>query len=314
MTRAASENKVVGIGIACLDQLILWSDTNVAVRGGRIVDCDMQGGGMAATALVAVTRLGGRAELWGAVGTDWIGDMIVRGLEEEQVDTRHVERMQGRRGPLAVVCVDQPTGERYFPYWSGHLKPEEAIGSLESLSSAGCLLVDGTLCPTALPAAQEARRLGVPVVGDVERIDRDVRALMQHMDYAIASEDCAAELGTGDDYRKACEVIQAMGPHHVVLTLGNEGLAYLSGDRFGEMKAFPVDVVDTTGAGDVFHGAFCYGLVHGFALEKNLTFASAAAAMKFRYLGGRAGIPGRNEVEQFLKDRQARSVLREDCR
>jgi len=314
MTRADSEKKVVGIGIACLDQLILWSDTKAPVDGGRIVDCDMQGGGMAATALVAVTRLGGRAELWGAVGTDWTGDMIVQGLADEQVDTRHVKRMQGRRGPLAVVCVDQPTGDRYFSYWSGYLKPEEAIGSLESLSSAGCLLVDGTLCPTALPAAQEARRLGVPVVGDVGKINRDVRVLMQHMDYAIASESCAAALGTGDDYRKACEAIRAMGPQHVVLTLGDEGLVYLSGDGFGEMKAFAVDVVDTTGAGDVFHGAFCYGLVHGFALEKNLAFASATAAMKCRKLGGRAGIPSRDEVEQFLKDRQARSALREDCR
>jgi len=305
MTCADSEKKVVGIGIACLDQLILWDDTNAPVATGRIADCDMQGGGMAATALAAVTRLGGRAELWGAVGTDWIADLILQGLREEHVDTRHVKRMEGRRGPLAVVCIDQPTGERYFPYWSGHLEPDEAIGSPGSLCSAGCLLVDGTLCSTALPAAQEARRLGVPVVGDIEKINRNTRALMRHMDYAIASEDCAAKLGTGDDYRKACEAIRAMGPRHVVLTLGDKGLVYLSGDRFGAMGAFPVDVVDTTGAGDVFHGAFCYGLVHGFALEKNLTFASAAAAMKCRRLGGRAGIPGRDEVEQFLRDRQA---------
>jgi sulfofructose kinase len=80
-------------------------------------------------------------------------------------------------------------------------------------------------------------------------------------------------------------------------------LAYLDGDRFGRMEAFPVNVVDTTGAGDVFHGAFCYGLVAGLPLETDLALASAAAAMKCRHIGGRAGIPGRAEVVAFLAAR-----------
>ena len=107
----------------------------------------------------------------------------------------------------------------------------------------------------------------------------------------------------GDDYRAACQAVRAMGPQHVVVTLGERGLVYLDDEDLAEMPAFEVEVVDTTGAGDVFHGAFCYGLVQGFPLVRNLQFASAVAAIKCGQLGGRAGIPGRDEAIRFLIER-----------
>jgi len=94
-----------------------------------------------------------------------------------------------------------------------------------------------------------------------------------------------------------------MGPAQVVITLGGRGLVFLDGERFGRMAALDIEAVDTTGAGDVFHGAFCYGLTQGFAMDENLAFASATAALKCRRLGGRAGIPCREDVVRFLKDR-----------
>lgn len=302
--------KVVGIGTICLDELLLWRDAKAPVAGNRIVARDVQGGGMIATALVAVARLGGAAECWGAVGTDWMADMIVEGLERERVDTSQIRRIDGAVGPLAVVCIDGPTGERDFPYWTGMPEPGGPVGALDRLSDAGCLLVDGKLIETALPAAKEARRLGVPVVGDIEAMNDNTRALMEHIDYAIASEDCARGLGAGDDLRSACGMIRAMGPRCVVITLGARGLACLDADDFREMPAFEVDVVDTTGAGDVFHGAFCYGLVAGLELNDNLRLASAAAAMKCRRLGGRAGIPTREEVDRFLEEHEVRGNTR----
>ena len=309
MTRPAAgkprekAKKVVGVGLATLDQLILWEDMQQPVAGNRIVDQDVQGGGMVGTAVVAVARLGAEAELWGAVGTDWAGDLILRGLTEEHVDVSQVTRAEGERGPLVIVCVDRPTGQRHFLYYHQVPEPDEPVGSLDRLRTAGCLLIDGTRHNSALRAVREANRLGVPVVGDVGAVDDAARELLAHMDYAIASEMCARRLGAGDDLRKACEMIRATGPPHVIITLGEAGLVWLDRDRFGRMGAFEVDVVDTTGAGDVFHGAFCYGLVKGFPLERNLAFASATAAMKCRKLGGRAGIPRRDEVEQFLAER-----------
>jgi sulfofructose kinase len=307
MARAAERKKVVGVGLAVLDHLLLWRSAQEPVAGNRIVQVDTQGGGMIGTALVAVTRLGGAAELWTAVGTDWAGDMILQGLRRENVETSQVRRVEGRRGPTVVVCVDQPTGERHFLHFTGAVGWAGTLGSPARLKDAGCVLVDHSQPEAELHAAREARRLGIPVVGDLGRIDEDAADILGHMDCAIVSEACARALTDGDDLRGACERIRSMGPPRVVVTLGERGLVCLDGDDFGEMPAFAVDVVDTTGAGDVFHGAFCWGLIEGLDMQANLRFASAAAAIKCTRLGGRAGIPTRDDVLRFLKERNGRS-------
>jgi len=303
MARAAERRKVVGVGLAVLDHLLLWEDAAKPVAGNRIVQVDTQGGGMVGTALVAVTRLGGAAELWTAVGTDWTGDMILEGLRREGVDTGQVRRVEGRRGPMVAVCVDQPTGERHFLHFTGVVGSSGPLGSPDRLRDAGCVLVDHSQPEAELHAAREARRLGVPVVGDLGRIDEGAAEILGHMDCAIVSEACARAVTDADDLRGACEHIRSIGPPRVVVTLGERGLVYLDGDQFGEMPAFTVDVADTTGAGDVLHGAFCWGLIEGLEMQANLRFASAAAAIKCTRLGGRAGIPSRDDVLRFLKER-----------
>jgi sugar/nucleoside kinase (ribokinase family) len=202
-----------------------------------------------------------------------------------------------------VVCVDRPTGQRHFLYGAGFPGPGGPIGSLDSLKAAGCLLVDGTHHASAVRAAREAQRLGAPVVADLGGIGENTAALLAHVTYAIISDGCARQLAGVGDYLAACRAVRAMGPQHVVVTRGERGLVYLDDGDLADMPAFEVEVVDTTGAGDVFHGAFAYGLVQGLALVRNLQFASAAAAMKCRQLGGRAGIPGRDEVVGFLVER-----------
>jgi len=302
MARRALPKKVIGLGMACLDQILLWQNARVAVRKNRLVVCDWQGGGPAGTALVTVARLGGRAELWAAVGTDWIGDLILDGLAAEKVDTSQVERIKGARGPHMIVCVDQPTGERHFFHATGRTDVKRPIGDLRRLRDAGCLLIDGTRPRSDLRAAREARRLSVPVVADLGWWNEATPAILRHVDYAILSESCARSLGTGADWRAACRKVREMGPACVVVTLGAKGLVYLEDGRFRRLPGFRVAAVDTTGAGDVFHGAFCWGLVEGTRLAENLLFASAAAAMKCRHVGGRAGIPRRREVIRFLKE------------
>jgi sugar/nucleoside kinase (ribokinase family) len=303
-THGNDRKKVIGLGMACLDQLLVWEDAGLPVRDNRLVVCDWQGGGPAGTALVAVTRLGGEAEMWAAVGNDWIGDLILGGLAEEGVDTSQVRRIKGTRGPHMIVCVDQRTGERHFFHATGRTQTKRPVGDLGRLRGAGCLLVDGTRPPSDLRAAREARRLGVPVVADVGWWNEATPDILRHVDYAILSEPCARGLGTGTDWRAACRKIRALGPPCVVITLGAKGLVCLEGEAFRRLPAFRVNVVDTTGAGDVFHGAFCWGLVQGMPLAANLAFASAAAAMKCRHVGGRAGIPRRREVVRFLRDQK----------
>ncbi len=300
MAGGGSERRIIGVGLAILDQLVLWDDVRRAVADNKVVAYDVQGGGMVATAMVAVARLGGRAEFWGWVGGDWAGDLIVRGLDQENVDTRHVCRLADRQGPLMLVSIDRATGERHFQLVRTFDEPAEPLGDLADLAGAGCLLVDDVRPGSAIRAAGEARRLGLPVVGDFGRGGLANPALLKCIDYAIVS---ALHLGLSDgaDLRRTCEAILAAGPRCAVVTRGHDGLVACDGRRFLERPAFPVSVVDTTGAGDAFHGAFCLGLVRGFELERNLAFASAVAALKCRKLGGRAGIPTMPETIQFLR-------------
>jgi sulfofructose kinase len=304
---AAEAKKVVGVGLACLDQLIRWQDASLPVHGNRVLDYSVQGGGLVGTALTAVARLGGRAEWWGAVGDDWMGRMVLESLSTEGIDVTHAHTIEGGRGPMVLVCVDGASGERHFLYSVGRLDPQTRVDPPEGLRGAGCLLIDGTLRESAARAADEAHRLGIPVVCDSQwGTGEGLRELLSRVDHAILGEGRALRQEVGEDYERACRIIREMGPQHVVITLGARGLASMDGDRFRRMPAFPVEVVDTTGAGDVFHGAFCQGLVLGLDIEQDLAFASAAASLKCRRLGGRAGIPAYDEVLAFLAERGIR--------
>lgn len=300
---ATRGKKVIGVGLGCLDQLLIWRDAAAPVAGNKVVDFDFQGGGMAATAMVAVARLGGSAEFWGVVGDDAAGRMIVAGLQAEGVDISQVRAAAGASGPVVVVCIDQQTGERYFVGSREVPDPPQPLGDLSRIESAGCLLVDGFRYQSVLRAAQHAHKRGVPVVGDIGWITDKTRVLFQSMDYAIASAGTTKNLGLGEDHAAACRAIAQMGPKYAVITAGARGLFAWDGQRLIEKPAFSVPVVDTTGAGDTFHGAFCYGVISGMQFEENLTFSSAVAAMKCRKLGGRAGIPGLNQVQEFLRER-----------
>jgi sulfofructose kinase len=229
---------------------------------------------------------------------------VLDSLTAEGIDASHAHTIEGGRGPMVLVCVDGATGERHFLHAVGRLDPGTSVGSLEGLRDAGCVLVDGTLRESTTRWADEARRLGVPVVADSQwGTGEGLRDLLAHVDHAILGEGRALRQEVGEDYRRACQIVREMGPHHVVITLGARGLVSMEGEQFREMAAFPVEVVDTTGAGDVFHGAFCYGLVLGLSTEENLRFASATASLKCRRLGGRAGIPAFDEVVAFLRER-----------
>jgi sugar/nucleoside kinase (ribokinase family) len=152
--------------------------------------------------------------------------------------------------------------------------------------------------------AHRVQKLGIPVVADMgSGVREGQRDLMAAVDHAVFDERSIRRLAPDGGPRKACEAAQRMGPQHVAITRGERGVVSLNGDTYRELDAFQVDVVDTTGAGDVFHGAFCYGLLAGYEVETNLLFSSAVAAIKCTRLGGRAGIPRMPEVRRFLKER-----------
>lgn len=294
--------KVIGIGLGCIDQLVLWKDIKAPVAGNKAVQVDLQGGGMTATALVAASRLGVKAEFWGAVGDDLSGRFIIEELKREGVDTSQVVKVKNGRGPSYLICIDSKTGERYFMGGNPLNEPCKTIGNLSRLKQAGCLLIDSSRIRNAAKAVRMARKLNIPVVFDTGYFKGENEKLLPFTDYLIAPEFCSARLGAGNDFRKACRILKERGIGTVIITLGKRGLIAYDGISYIRLKAFKVPIVDTTGAGDVFHGAFCCGIIRKFSLRDNLIFASAVAALKCRKLGGRAGIPSIPEVEKFLNE------------
>jgi sulfofructose kinase len=292
---------VVGLGAATVDYLGLVShlpepDTKLPMR-----EFSRQGGGLAATALVAVARLGGTARYLGKLGEDDFSREILAGLAAEGVATDAVVIRPDVRGRFAFILVEEGSGRRTILH-SGHgpacLAPEEI--NREAVLSGRALLVDTTDPESARTAAAWARAAGRPVLLDGDRYHPEARDLPARVDYAIVSLGYATACTGDPDPAAACERLAAEVPGVAVVTAGAQGAFARLPDGLFHQPVFPVPVRDTTGAGDVFHGAFLWALLQDWDLRRSLTFAAAVAALKCRSLGGRAGIPTLPEALAFL--------------
>jgi len=260
-----------------------------------------QGGGLTATALAAVGKLGGRAAMLGNVGDDSSGQKIIAALEDVAVDTTHLRVIPNTRSRFAFCIIHEATGQRSIFFDTGTAGtpgPEEIDPDL--VARAGVVLIDGTSEEGGARCAEIAREQGKPVVLDAERSSAGSEALLRLATHPIVPREYAASFAASGSPLEGCRAIQRMGPHTVVATLGDQGCVAVEGDGVLRAPAFDVPVVDTTGAGDVFHGAFAYGLALGKPLADNLVFASAAAAISCRALGGRAGLATMGEVEALI--------------
>ncbi|HVO76895.1 MAG TPA: PfkB family carbohydrate kinase, partial [Candidatus Bathyarchaeia archaeon] len=162
------------------------------------------------------------------------------------------------------------------------------------------LFIDDLEPEAALTAARAARSKGIPVLIDAGSLRAGVRELLPHCDHIIASELFAEQVSAGGGLTRSLEIIRSFGPETAVVTLGEKGCAFLSETGLVEVAGFSVTAVDTTGAGDVFHGAYLYAVLQGWDTMRACTFANAVAALKCRRLGGRAGIPTLREAMEFV--------------
>lgn len=293
---------VTALGGCCWDYLGIIPrypalDEKVAMR-----ELSMQGGGQAGTAIVTVARLGGRAAIFSRIGDDEFGRRIRKSFEDEGVDTSWLIEVPGATSQFAFCAIDETSGRRtifYIHGTKGKFMPEEIDRA--ALLNCRCLLVDGHHNVAAAAAVRWAREEGVPVVLDLERPQDEDEILVSHATHPIVPEDFALRFTGESDLEAAGWSMLARGPQVVVITSGPQGCTAFTHEGVIHQPALPVEpIVDTTGAGDVFHGAFAYGIALGYDLRENLRFASAVAALKCRALGGRAGIPTMNEVQQFL--------------
>ena len=293
--------RIICVGHAAIDRIYRIDKFPERPTKIRAIEHIEAGGGMAANAAAAIARLGGAVELWSRVGEDDNGVKIRRTLTQVGVDTRYVQAFEDNRSSTSVILVDD-AGERLIV---GSRDVDMPSGThwlpMERVTEAGAVLADVRWLEGARATFEAARLNGVPTVLDADLGGRDALVdLLKLTDYAIFSahalEDFAAEEAVEDRLRR----VAALGPRHAGVTLGADGYVWIEHGAVVRHPAFPVDVVDTTGAGDAFHGAFAQGLVEGRQVKDIVRRASAAAALKCTRLGARAGLPSVDELATFL--------------
>lgn len=260
------------------------------------------GGGMAATAAVAAARLGGRVAFWGRIGGDPAGQAIRAELEDEGVDTTGLLTCPGAVTSTSAVVVDA-RGERMIVTHLGEsLRDDPGFLPLHQLAQAGAVMVDPRWPEGALALLQAARARAVPSVVDVEMLAGPaLPALLALAGHAVFSRPGLAEFAPGLPEPEALAVARAAGAATPGVTQGAHGYLWL--DETGapqRQPAFPVAAIDTTGAGDAFHGAYALGVAHGRTPAECARQGAAAAALKCTRRGTRAGLPNRAALQAFL--------------
>ena len=300
---------VVGLGLNAMDYITVLGQFPEPQTKVPIQEVRLEPGGQVATALATCCRLGLSASYIGSVGTDHLGTMQMESLHREGIDTSLVRVVEGATTQMAFALVEEGIGERTI-LWHRDSKlifPTSAL-TRNMVTSGAILHLDGRDSAAALQAAQWAREASIPIVIDIDQLyDHTTHELLALVDYMIVAEAFARDFSGRDDEEFAVKELASRFPRALVgITLGGRGSIFLEGDQILRSTAFEVPVRDTTGAGDVFHGAFIYGVLKDWSLKETVRFANATAAMKCRELGARAGIPRLTEVETFMKTARKR--------
>jgi sulfofructose kinase len=304
-----SDFDVVGVGLNATDTLILVQRFPSYAGKAPFQQEVVSPGGQVASAMVACSRLGLRTKYIGTIGDDERGRIQWESLQNTGVNLDHVQRRQGCPNQSAYIIVDRSTGERTV-LWSrpdcltiqpGEIAPEQ-------ITCARLLHIDGHDTPAVAHAAAIAHRHGIPVTADVDTIYHGFDRVLPHIDYLVAnSEFPSSWTGRSDPFRALETLQEEYGMKVAAMTLGAHGSLARAQRQFFYAPAYVVDCVDTTGAGDVFHGAFCYAVLQGMPMLEALEFSNAMAALNCTALGARGGIQGIREIRSLMARAERRS-------
>jgi len=312
-----AEFDAVGFGLNAVDHLCVVSEFPTRDTKPRVDGFARAPGGQAASAMVLLSRLGLRTKYVGKVGGDEIGAFSLESIRSEGVDVSDVVRVPGVTNQIAMVIVDRANAERTI-LW--HRPPEIATVPTEitpeKVASGRVLLIDGHDAPAAARAAAIAKERGILVVLDAESIKEGTEEVVRNTDVVIASRAFPRSFTGASHLDAAIDAIRDLGPRVVGVTLGKLGAVVMvaDGSVWGS-PAYEVGVVDTTGAGDTFHGAFIYGLLAGWSVERTMDFANAAAALCTTELGARGGARSLEDVLGLMRSggRLAPDTVAEVC-
>jgi len=293
---------VLCVGSANLDH-VLEIDELPAGEGKQLARASRwSGGGIAATAAVAVTSLGGRATWCGLTGDDSTGLMLTGMLKEAGVEFCDKSVVPEGRTPVAAVLVDA-AGRRWLGWHAGErLDPAAVPPQLPDLVDVDAMIADGWSIPLSTEAFTQARARGIPRVLDFEIAERDgVVGLAGLADHVIFSaEGLVGFTGIGEVDAALCAAGDRLPDTVVAVTLGPDGSAWMTAEGVTRVPAPQVHARDTTGCGDVFHGAYALALAEGLPFPRAAVFATAAAALKAERGNGWDGMPNRANTDSLI--------------
>jgi sulfofructose kinase len=292
--------RIACVGIAVQDRI--YYVNALPEGGGKYQSAQYQetGGGPAATAAVAIACLGGEVDFIGRVGDDSCGNTLLAELQSFGVNTQYCRQVPQARSSQSAILVDSQ-GERIIVNYPSPDLPADAewLHSID-FSAYDMVLADVRWHEGTLKALTLARAAGVPTLLDADTTPQDITPLVALADHAVFSCGGLRRMAGISDARQALTAVAAHTDGRVYVTQGEDGTLWKEHEHFCHLNAFTVNVVDTTGAGDVFHGAMAVALAEKMPEEKAVLFANAVAAMKCTRPGGRAGIPNREQTESFL--------------
>jgi sulfofructose kinase len=258
--------------------------------------------GMAAAQAATVARLGGKVALWASSGDDATGDRLVSQISDEGVDCSRVRRVSGGRSAFSSIFMDRTGSTMIVPRYDPAIT--FAPDAAPDLDGIAAVMTDVRWASAAALALEAARGRGIPAILDADMASRDVlETLLPLATHIVASESASALVTGATGPEQAARALADRYGVFVAVTAGGDGCFWTDGDIVRHTPAPRIVPVDTLAAGDVFHGAFAYGLVEGWDMARIIGFASAAAAIKCTRFGGRLGAPGRAEVEAFIAER-----------
>ncbi|MFO7569973.1 MAG: PfkB family carbohydrate kinase [Smithellaceae bacterium] len=259
----------------------------------------VQGGGPAATALVALSRWGMDTYMTGVTGDDDFGTAIITSLADEGIDTGGIQIRKNERSQFAFIACESGPARRTI-FWqrpTGRPPAPEEI-NIAMLQKSAALHTDGLFAEASLYACRKAKEAGIPVIVDAGTLRDGMLAIAPYSDCFITSEVFSRALaGTPEE---TCRILAGMGIRFTGVTLGAKGCIALVDGRWIRKEAYPAKVVDTTGCGDVFHAGVTYGIVRGWPAEKSLDCGAWAASLVSTRMGGRKGIPDINELQSLF--------------
>jgi sulfofructose kinase len=294
---------IIGIGQVCVDYLgrvRYYPDVEGRVE---LEEVTIRSGGPTATALLVLARFGINVAIVGKVGNDYFGEMAIQDLKKEGIDTSFLIKEKGKRTQVSFIPVEKESGRRTV-FWSrGTITPIRP-GDIKKklIAQSRAIHFDELFVEAVVEAAQIANKSGILVSMDAGNYEDGIEELKGKVDLFIASESFMKEYSGEENPSKGINKLKEFGAKVTTVTLGSKGSVTIYNNELIKIPAYPVRAIDTTGAGDVFHGAFLYGWLNGWDIRQTLRFASAAAAMNCLSLGAHGGIPKKpEEVFDFMK-------------